>query len=128
LEKIGSSLDDYDYFVFHQPNAKFPLAAAAKLGIPAEKMKTGLLTPTVGNTYSGASMLGLSAVLDEAKTGNRILVTSFGSGAGSDSFDILVTDKIEEVRNKAPLTKDYIERKKYIDYSTYIKFRRKLKA
>ena len=73
-------------------------------------------------------MLGLSAVLDEAKAGNRILVTSFGSGAGSDSFSITVTDRIEEVRNKAPLTKDYINRKKYIDYVTYLKYRRKLKA
>jgi hydroxymethylglutaryl-CoA synthase len=128
LEKTGRKLDEFDYFVFHQPNAKFPLAAAAKLGIPKEKLSSGLLTPVVGNTYSGASMLGLSAVLDEAKPGARILVTSFGSGAGSDSFDILVKDKIEEVRDKAPTTKDYIERKKYIDYSTYIKFRRKLKA
>jgi hydroxymethylglutaryl-CoA synthase len=128
LEKTGRKLDEFDYFVFHQPNAKFPLAAAAKLGIPKEKLSTGLLTPVVGNTYSGASMLGLSAVLDEAKPGNRILVTSFGSGAGSDSFDILVTDKIEEVRDRAPKTRHYIDHKRYIDYSTYIKYRRKLKA
>lgn len=128
LEKSGTKADDYDYVVFHQPNAKFPLAAAAKLGIPKEKLAAGLLTPVVGNTYSGASMLGLSAVLDEAKPGNRILVTSFGSGAGSDSFCITVTDKIEEVRDRAPKTRDYIDRKQYIDYATYLKYRRKIKS
>jgi len=128
LEKTGSKVDDFDYVVFHQPNAKFPLQMAKKLGIPKEKLKAGLLTPVIGNTYSGASMLGLSAVLDEAKAGHRILVTSFGSGAGSDSFSITVTDRIEEARDKAPLTQDYIGNKKYIDYATYLKYRKKLKV
>jgi hydroxymethylglutaryl-CoA synthase len=128
LEKTGTKATDYDYVVFHQPNAKFPLQMAKKLGVPSEKLKAGLLVPVVGNTYSGASMLGLAAVLDEAKAGNRILVTSFGSGAGSDSFAITVTDRIEESRNNAPLTKDYIGKKEYIGYATYLKYRRKLKV
>jgi len=127
LEKTGTKVGDYDHVVFHQPNAKFPLAAADQLGIPKEKLKAGLLSPMIGNTYSGASMLGLSAVLDEAKPGNRILVTSFGSGAGSDSFAMTVTDLIDSKRDKAPKTQDYIAKKKYIDYATYLKFRRKLK-
>lgn len=127
LEKTGYKLDDFDYVVFHQPNSKFPLQAAKKLGIPREKMKTGLLTPFIGNTYSGAVPLGLSAVLDIAKTDEKILATSFGSGAGSDSFVINVTDRMEQARNKAPSTQDYIERKKYIDYATYIKYRKKIK-
>ncbi|MBI5046224.1 hydroxymethylglutaryl-CoA synthase, partial [Candidatus Micrarchaeota archaeon] len=73
------------------------------------------------------SPLGLTAVLDEAKEGDKILLTSFGSGAGSDSFMITVTDKIDAARNKAPKTQSYIANKKYIDYATYIKYRRKLK-
>lgn len=128
LEKTGTKVADYDYVVFHQPNGRFPVEAAKKLGVPMEKIKAGLLTPVVGNTYSGASMLGLSAVLDEAKPGSRILVTSYGSGAGSDSFAISVTDRIEEARGRAPRTADYIARKKYIDYSTYIKFRKKIRT
>jgi len=128
LAKLGTKLADYDYVVFHQPNGKFPVEAAKKLGIPLEKLKAGLLTPVVGNTYSGASPLGLTAVLDEAKPGARMLVTSFGSGAGSDSFSIVVTDRIEEARDKAPKTRDYIAKKKYIDYATYIKYRRKIKV
>jgi len=128
LEKTGMKVSDFDYVVFHQPNAKFPLEAAKQLEIPKEKLKAGLLTPVIGNTYSGASMLGLSAVLDEAKAGNRILVTSFGSGAGSDSFSITVTDKIDSVRDRAPSTQSYIDKKRYIDYAAYIKFRRKLKV
>ncbi len=128
LEKSKTKVTDYDYVVFHQPNGKFPLEAAKKMGIPTEKLKVGLLTPVVGNTYSGASPLGLSAVLDVAKAGDRILMTSFGSGAGGDSFEIEVTDKIESVRNRAPKTADYIANKKYIDYANYLKYRNKIKS
>jgi hydroxymethylglutaryl-CoA synthase len=128
LEKTGGKISEFDHVVFHQPNGRFPREVAKKLGASTEQIHIGLLTPVVGNTYSGASMLGLSAVLDEAKAGQRILVTSYGSGAGSDSFAITVTDKIDEKRNKAPTTKNYIENKKYIDYATYVKFRKKLKV
>ncbi len=128
LEKTGSKVDDFDYFVFHQPNAKFPLSAAKMLGIPKEKVLTGLLFPKIGNTYSAASIMGLCAVLDTAVAGSRILLTSFGSGAGSDSFIITVTDGIEEKRQKAPLLKDMIEKKEYMGYAQYARFRRKIKG
>lgn len=127
LEKTGMKIGDFDYVVFHQPNAKFPLEVAKKMGIPPEKVKPGLLTPVVGNSYSGASMVGLTAVLDIAKPGDKILVTSFGSGAGSDSFALTMTDLITMKRGLAPSTKSYIDNKKYVSYATYIKFRRKLK-
>ena len=127
LEK-GYNLNDFDYVVFHQPNAKFPKAAAKKLGIPLEKIELGLLTPVIGNTYSGASLVGLANVLDHAKPGEKILLTSFGSGAGSDSFAIVVKERIDEVRDKALKVMDYVNRKKYIDYATYVKMRGKLKG
>jgi len=127
LEKAGTETSDYDYVVFHQPNAKFPKEAAKKLGIPAEKLKDGLVVPVVGNTYSGATLLGLASILDVAKPGEKILATSFGSGAGSDSFSIRVTEAIGEKRGKAPSVKSYIDNRKYIEYATYLKYRRKLK-
>ncbi len=127
LEKMGRTHNDYDYIVFHQPNAKFPLNVAKKMGIPKEKVLPGLLTPIVGNTYSGATMLGLANVLDTAKAGDRILVTSFGSGAGSDSFSIKVTDQIDKKRARIRKVADYIANKKYIEYAIYLKHRRKLR-
>jgi len=127
LEKTGTKISDYDFFVFHQPNAKFPQEVAKKMSIPLEKVRDGLIVPYVGNTYSGGTLLGLSAVLDIAKPGDRILATSFGSGAGSDSFAINVTDRIHERRGKAPSVKEYLSRKRYIDYATYLKYRKKIK-
>ena len=126
FERTGFKADDFDHVIFHMPNAKFPLAAASRLGIKAEKMKLGLVVTEIGNTYSGSSMLGLARVLDNAKPGEKILMTSFGSGAGSDSFAIEVTEKIERIKRPTPL-QDYIDKKIYLNYSQYLKHRKKIK-
>ena len=128
MEQTGVKASDLDYAVFHQPNGKFPLQAAKMLGIPLEKVKPGLVTPVIGNTYSAASMIGLAAVLDIAKPGNRIMVTSFGSGAGSDSFLIDVKDVIESKRSRVRTVKSYVDDKENISYGRYVKHRRKLKS
>lgn len=69
------------------------------MGFDREQVETGLLVPKIGNTYSGSTLLGLAAILDVSKPGERILAVSYGSGAGSDAFIIEVTDKIEEKEN-----------------------------
>jgi len=93
----------------------------------SKKLTPGFVVKKIGNTYSGSSLLGLAATLDIAKPGQRILLVSFGSGAGSDAFSLKVTDKILETRGLAKKTDDYINKKKYIDYGTYVKLRGKLK-
>ncbi len=99
---------------------------AELLGFTPEQIKAGLLVPVIGNTYAGSSLIGLTAVLDEAKPGDRIFMVSFGSGAGSDVFSIRVTDRIAEARDRAPKTQDYIARRTVIDYATYARYRHKL--
>ena len=95
-------------------------------GSRQEQIKTGLLVPVIGNTYAGSSLIGLTAILDEAKPGDRVFMVSFGSGAGSDAFSIRVTDRILEARDRAPKTQDYIARRVVIDYATYARYRHKL--
>ncbi|VVB76964.1 Hydroxymethylglutaryl-CoA synthase [uncultured archaeon] len=128
LEETGMKPADFTYAIFHQPNGKFPVNVSKQLGFTEKQIEHGLLTPIIGNTYSGASLLGLAATLDVAKAGDRILVTSFGSGAGSDSFAIEVTDSIEAARGRTTKVKDLIGRNKvYIDYATYLKNRDTIK-
>ncbi|MEM3400117.1 MAG: hydroxymethylglutaryl-CoA synthase [Candidatus Micrarchaeia archaeon] len=128
FEIAGVKAADFDYAVFHQPNGKFPLRAAKMLGIEKEKVLPGLVTPRIGNTYSGATMIGLASVLDVAEPGERVLAVSFGSGAGSDAFDIVVTEEIKKIRGRCKTVREYIENKKYIDYGLYVKHRKKLKS
>ena len=127
MDATHSKPSDYQYAVFHQPNTRFPQMAGKRLGFSDEQIKPGLLVPFIGNTYAGAALIGLSAVLDVAKPGERILVTSYGSGAGSDSFIIQVTDAVLERRDRATKTAEYIARRTPVDYATYTRFRGKLK-
>ncbi len=128
MEKAGLKPQDFAHAVFHQPNGKFPIRVGKRLGFTMEQLETGWLSPWLGNTYSGASPIGLTAVLDVARPGDLILMTSFGSGAGSDSFVFRVTERIEAVRDRAPRTREQIdERKIQVDYGTYAKLRRKIR-
>ena len=126
LDELNSTPEDYDFVVFHQPNTKFPKKAARDLGFTPEQLETGLLSPRIGNTYAGSSLIGLTAILDQAKPGNRILMASFGSGAGSDAISFQVTDRITLRKNKALFTEDYIERRTEIDYGEYLRMRGKI--
>ncbi len=126
LELLDAGPEDFAAAVFHQPNPKFPERAARTLGFRPEQTRAGLLCPQVGNTYAGSSLLGLTAALDEAQPGDRLLLVSFGSGAGSDAFSLRVTERIRERRDRAPRTRAYIERRKEIDYGTYVRYRKKL--
>ena len=129
FDQSGKSPKDYDYAVFHQPNAKFPQRVAKILGFSQEQIRPGLVVPRLGNTYSGSSMIGLAATLDIAKGGDRIFVASFGSGAGSDAFDIEVTDEIEGGsfrRDAAPGVEQLLKDPIYIDYARYARHKGKI--
>ena len=126
MEELGYTATDFRHVVLHQPNTRFPTRAARDLGFKSEQYRTGLLAPRIGNTYAGASLIGLSAVLDVAQPGDRILVVSYGSGAGSDAFVWMATDQLPERRDMAPKTEAYIARREVIDYGLYVRYRKKL--
>jgi|SRR3989339_449931 len=128
LEKSKMKASDFAYAVFHMPNGKFPLKGGEILGFKKEQMEQGWLVNIMGNTYSGSSPTGLTAILDVAKPGDKIFMVSFGSGAGSDGFIFKATPRITQVQNKAPKTRDMLNGKKiYLDYGKYAAFRRKIK-
>ena len=119
MKKLGLTPKDINYAVFHQPNGSFPRRVAKMLGFTPEQFEPGIIVTNIGNTYSGCSLLGLCAVLDIAKPGDTILLTSFGSGAGSDSFIFKLTERINKVRQNAPTLNEMLQKKKYISYSEY---------
>jgi hydroxymethylglutaryl-CoA synthase len=126
MEEMHLQPTDFAYAIFHQPNVKFPTLAAKRLGFSRQQIAPGMLANKIGNTYSGAAMIGTTAVLDQAKPGDRILMCSFGSGAGSDAFSFVVTEHITERRDLAPRTLWYVERREEIDYAIYARYRGKL--
>lgn len=122
LKKVKMKPSDFDYAVFHMPNAKFPKEAAKKLGFSPSQLEPGFIVPLIGNPYSASSLVGLAATLDIAKPGQKIFMCSYGSGSGSDAFVIEVTKEIlnYQKRNKDTVQKQ-IKNKTYIDYSLIAK-------
>ena len=128
MEKSGMKPVDFQYVIFHQPNGKFPLRVGKMLGFQKEQIEPGWLVNLLGNTYSASSPLGLTSTLDISKPGDMLLIVSYGSGAGSDAFIFEVTERIDEVRELAPKTRDILEKNKnYLEYGEYAKFRHKIR-
>ncbi len=118
---------DFKYAVFHMPNGKFPLEVGKSLGFRKEQLETGWIVNKMGNTYSGSSPTGLAAVLDVADPGDLILITSFGSGAGSDSFVIRAEKLLPERRAAAPTVRAMLDApRRYLSYGEYAKLREKI--
>ena len=103
------------------------MEAATRLGFNRSQVETGLLNPLIGNTYSGSSPLGLAAVLDVARPGDRIMHVSFGSGAGSDAFIIEAQENLLTKRKIGVPVRELIENSIRIDYAIYSKFRDKMR-
>jgi hydroxymethylglutaryl-CoA synthase len=125
LTKTHMKPVDFDYCVFHMPNGKFPRDVARRLGFSKEQLSTSLTVDHIGNPYAASSMLGLAAVLDIAKPGEKIFMTSYGSGAGSDAFVWETTpllSRAQKIRGKrGELVTQQIVKKRYVNYVEYLK-------
>jgi hydroxymethylglutaryl-CoA synthase len=129
LEQLNLEVEDVDYFVPHQPNIGFPIKVARQLGFKEEQYMPSLQVAKFGNVYSGSSPIGLAAVLDIAKPDERIVLVSYGSGAGSDAYSFITTSQIVEKRQQQKFTVLHQvenENLEYIDYTTYRKLKQGL--
>ena len=121
MEKLGRKSTDYDYVVLHQPDGRVPYIVAKSLGIKREIMDKTSIGSCCGDTGCSSALIGLALALDNAKEGDKILVVSYGSGAGSDAFSLEVLDKVEGKGQNAIPVKHYLNTKEYIDYPKYEK-------
>ncbi len=127
MEASGTEPKDYAHVVFHQPNGKFPQRVGKQLGFTDAQMRYGLVTPYIGNTYSAAALLGLANVLDHAGPGERVLVVGYGSGAGSDAFDLTTTDELPRFdRSFGRPVQYHLDHGTELSYAVYAKFRGKI--
>ena len=101
------------HVVLHMPNAKFPQRIAKECGITREQLGAGFVVPTLGNTYSACSLLGLVSVLEKAKNNDRVLLVSYGSGSGCDAFLLTM------LKDGKPLPPDDRTRT-YLAYDEYL--------
>lgn len=80
LERSGCAVEDVDFFVFHQANARIIDLAARKYRIPPEKYYKNIAE--YGNTSAASIPLVLSELEEQGRVGpgSRTLVVGFGGG------------------------------------------------
>jgi hydroxymethylglutaryl-CoA synthase len=119
LEKNNLEPKDFSQVIFHMPNGKFPVQAALLMGFEKKQIERSLVIRNLGNSYTASALMGFVATLDTSKKDDLVLLTSYGSGAGSDSFVFRVTENLDKRRrNFSEANAD----KSYIDYPRYLKF------
>ncbi|AKM79868.1 TPA: hydroxymethylglutaryl-CoA synthase [Candidatus Beckwithbacteria bacterium] len=116
LKKFRQKIGWFNHVVLHMPNGKFPKKAAARLGVTAGQLKTGFIVEKIGNPYCASAMTGLVKVLEEGRKNQKILMTSYGSGAGSDSISLTILQK-----NSIGKDTDVSEQIKKFEYISYSK-------
>ena len=113
LDTTKTKIEDYQHIVLHMPNAKFPTKIAKEFAMLKEQLEHGFIVPFIGNTYSACSPLGLAHVLQKAKKDDKILLCSYGSGAGCDAFTMTM---LRDGVVLAPDERD-VERLTYAEYA-----------
>lgn len=119
MKKLGRKPEEYQHVVIQQPDAKVPVSVGGKMLIQEPQLAAGLTSKLVGDLGAASAPVSLAAALDLAKVGDRILVVSYGSGAGSDALSFKVVGD-----RKATVTfQQEADRKEYIDYVKYLKLK-----
>lgn len=119
--KLGRNPGDFKHLVLHQNDAKTASALAKNMGYSAEQTSGGAVFSQVGDTGSCSSLLGLCQVLDEARPGDKIIICSYGAGAGSQALSFHLSKTLPAGPN--PLGA-MLDKKKYISYVHYLKLKR----
>jgi hydroxymethylglutaryl-CoA synthase len=119
LRKLSRKAEDYNHVVIQQPDARVPATIGARMQFTDLQLEAGLTSKVLGDLGAASTPVSLAAALDAAKVGDKIMVISYGSGAGSDALSFkVVSDRKSTVRFKTEA-----DRKEYIDYVKYLKLK-----
>jgi hydroxymethylglutaryl-CoA synthase len=118
LRKRALSVKDITKAVLYAPTSRAQQGLARRLGFDIKTQLQDPLISNVGIAGCAHALLMLVAALEEAKTGDRILVASYGSGC--DAFLLNVTEEIEKVKSNRRGVKGYLNSKRPL--SSYVKY------
>ena len=102
LARAGVAPEDVAAFVPHQANLRIIEAAAARLGIPMERV--AVVLDRTGNTSAASVPLALAEVADAGRlaAGDHVLVSGFGAGMAWASVVLRWADGAPRGRDRAP--------------------------
>jgi hydroxymethylglutaryl-CoA synthase len=117
LAKIKKTPADYKLAIFPEVDPRVPAGAGKAVGI---KNVFPDLTGVIGDVGGVSPFLCLAGALESAKPGDRILVSSYGSGTAT-AFSVVAKEGIEAKKGKTKNLEKYIGQKAYVDYPAYLR-------
>jgi len=119
LKDIEAVRSTFDRVVLQAPDLRWSSRALAKLGLAPEKLVS--TASQIGYAGCASFLIDLSAALDQAKKGEKILAISYGPG-GSDALAISVQGTKIEKKSVA----EWIAQKDHVNYATYLRYNKLL--
>jgi 3-hydroxy-3-methylglutaryl CoA synthase len=124
MKKNNLAVKDFAKAVFYGPDDRSHGGLGRGLGFDGKTQVQDPLLATVGNTGTAHSLMTLVAALEEAKSGDRILLANYGDG--SDAFILKVSQDIEKIKDRRGV-KGYLASKlPFASYATYCDWRKVL--
>jgi hydroxymethylglutaryl-CoA synthase len=120
LKKYSLRIKDFARIAYPGLYAREHGAVAKQLGADPGQLQDTLLS-TIGDTGAASPLMMLVAALEDARPGDKILVTSFGNGG--DALFFQVTDKIKGVTARRAVKKHLASKKDLASYEKYLAFR-----
>ena len=121
LQKTNLTLGDFAKIIFASPTPRVIGDLSKKLGIDPKIQVQDPLFDVMGNTGTAFPLMLLVAALEEAKAGDRLLLTSYGNGA--DAFVLTVTEQIEKIGERAGMKGNLAKKRVVDDYRAYLQWR-----
>jgi hydroxymethylglutaryl-CoA synthase len=122
FKKFNLTSKEFNSLVLYIPSQRQLSGVVKKLGFDPKTQSRDSLFSTVGDAGSAMALLSLVEALENAKSGNRILLACYGNGC--DVFSIKVTDAIGKTKVGIKGVKGHLASKEMItNYNRYLRWR-----
>ena len=120
LEKTGSQASDYANVALYAPDKRSHGGAVRKLRLAPEQVQDPLFG-RLGNTGCSFALLQLAHALETAKSGEKLLVASYGDGA--EALALSTTDHLGKLDARRGVSWHLERRRSVASYDHYLKAR-----
>jgi hydroxymethylglutaryl-CoA synthase len=119
LKKVNLTMADFAKVVYYASDVRQHAGLARRLKLDKSQVQDPLYNE-IGNTGTAAPLFMLTAALEKAIPGDRILFVGYGDGA--DAFALRVTEGIKEFQ-KTPVVSHRLPGKMPVSYGQYANWR-----
>jgi len=124
LDKFGLEAKDMARLICPSPEPTTFIGVAKKLGFDIRSQLQDPFFDKIGHTGTAHPLLMLAAALDEAKAGDKILMSAYGDGA--EGFIFEVTPEIDKVKHRGQVKEMISSGRVFTNYPRYLSIRNAL--